>query len=98
MRVLIETDSLLNASPATVSRCGIVYMVSLFCRELAGLICNARMHTQSPEELDFPSTMTNLRTGTWILSGTGVMHNGDTIRENYARSLDTLKVCVCVCV
>ena len=34
MRVLVETDELLNASPATVSRCGIVYMVSLFCRGL----------------------------------------------------------------
>ena len=56
------------------------------------------IHTHSPEELDFPSTMTNLHTGTWIMSGTGVMHNGDTIKENYGRSLDTMKVCVCLSV
>ena len=39
MRVLIETDDLINASPATVSRCGIVFMVSHSCIEYVLSCC-----------------------------------------------------------
>ena len=46
--------------------------------------------TQRPEELDFPATMTNLRSGTWIMSGNGVMHNGLTVLDEYGTSLDRL--------
>lgn len=48
--------------------------------------------SSSPEVLEFPSTMTNIHSGTWIMSGSGVLQNGDTIRENFGRSLDSLRV------
>ena len=48
--------------------------------------------THQPTELDFPSTMTNIRTGTWMMTGNGVMHNGQTIVEDYGQNLDRLKV------
>lgn len=48
--------------------------------------------THSPTELDFPSTMTNIRSGTWMMTGNGVMHNGSTIIEDYGQNLDRLKV------
>ena len=46
----------------------------------------------NPETMQFPSTMTNLTTGTWMMSGNGVMHNGLLVRENFGRSLDSLSV------
>uniref|UniRef100_A0A0K2UFM8 NHR domain-containing protein n=1 Tax=Lepeophtheirus salmonis TaxID=72036 RepID=A0A0K2UFM8_LEPSM len=48
--------------------------------------------THSPSELDFPSTMTNIRSGTWMMTGNGVMHNGTTIIDDYGHNLDKLKV------
>ncbi len=48
--------------------------------------------THSPLELDFPSTMTNLRYGTWMMTGNGVMHNGTTVIDEYGQNLDRLKV------
>src|SRR6218665_3831529 len=48
--------------------------------------------THSPLELEFPSTMTNVRSGTWMMTGNGVMHNGTTILEEYGQNLDRLKV------
>ena len=50
--------------------------------------------THSPEVLQFPSTMTNITTGTWMVSGTGVMHNGSSIRDNLKVNLDSLKVII----
>jgi neuralized-like protein 4 len=52
----------------------------------------------SPTELEFPSTMTNLRSGTWMMTGSGVMHNGTTIIDDYGQNLDRLKVRVTACV
>ena len=48
--------------------------------------------THSPNELEFPSTMTNIRSGTWMMTGNGVMHNGTTIIDDYGVNLDKLKV------
>lgn len=47
--------------------------------------------THCPTELDFPFTMTNVRTGTWMMTGNGVMHNGITVVEQYGLSLDRLQ-------
>lgn len=45
---------------------------------------------QRPEDLDYPATMTNIRSGTWMMTGNGVMHNGITILDDYGTSLDRL--------
>ena len=42
--------------------------------------------------VDFPSTMTNIRSGTWMMTGNGVMHNGTTTIDDYGQNLDKLKV------
>lgn len=48
--------------------------------------------THSPQELEFPFTMTNVRSGTWMMTGNGVMQNGTTIIEQYGLNLDRLQV------
>lgn len=48
--------------------------------------------THSPQELDFPFTMTSVRTGTWMMTGNGIMQNGTTIIEQYGQNLDKLQV------
>lgn len=48
--------------------------------------------THSPTELEYPFTMTNVRTGTWMMTGNGVMHNGTTVIEQYGQNLDRLQV------
>lgn len=52
--------------------------------------------THSPLELEFPFTMTNVRSGTWMMTGNGVMQNGTTIIEQYGQNLDRLQVGDCV--
>ncbi|KAK1889948.1 Neuralized-like protein 4 [Dissostichus eleginoides] len=47
--------------------------------------------THNPNNLDYPATMTNLRSGTWMMTGNGVMHNGTTILDEYGHNLDRLK-------
>ncbi|XP_072315152.1 neuralized-like protein 4 isoform X4 [Eucyclogobius newberryi] len=47
--------------------------------------------THNPVYLQLPSTMTNLRSGTWMMTGNGVMHNGTTILDEYGHNLDRLK-------
>lgn len=49
--------------------------------------------SHSPTDLEYPSTMTNVRSGTWMMTGNGVMHNGSTIIDEYGHNLDRLKVC-----
>ncbi|XP_076042886.1 neuralized-like protein 4 isoform X2 [Oratosquilla oratoria] len=48
--------------------------------------------THSPTDLEYPSTMTNVRSGTWMMTGNGVMHNGTTVIDDYGLNLDRLKV------
>ncbi|KAL7305937.1 hypothetical protein TKK_0001411 [Trichogramma kaykai] len=48
--------------------------------------------THSPTELEFPFTMTNVRSGTWMMTGNGVMHNGTTMIDHYGQNLDRLQV------
>ena len=48
--------------------------------------------SQDPMSLEFPSTMTNIRDGTWMMTGNGIMQNGVTILEEYGQSLDRMKV------
>ena len=45
-----------------------------------------------PEQIDFPSTMTDIDYDTWMLSGSSVMRNGITIMNNYTFDLDKLRV------
>ena len=40
--------------------------------------------SHAPSDLEFPSTMTNVRSGTWMMTGNGVMHNGTTTIDAYA--------------
>ncbi|KAM6184275.1 LOW QUALITY PROTEIN: neuralized-like protein 4, partial [Sarcoramphus papa] len=47
--------------------------------------------THNPAYLQLPSTMTNLRSGTWMMTGNGVMHNGTTVLDEYGHNLDRLK-------
>ncbi|XP_066296523.1 neuralized-like protein 4 isoform X1 [Branchiostoma lanceolatum] len=48
--------------------------------------------SHTPPELEFPSTMTNVRSGTWMMTGNGIMHNGTTVLDEYGHNLDRLKV------
>ena len=59
---------------------------------ISPLLYSPGLTTHSPNELEFPSTMTNIRSGTWMMTGNGVMHNGTTIIDDYGVNLDKLKV------
>ncbi|XP_074025291.1 neuralized E3 ubiquitin protein ligase 4 [Leptinotarsa decemlineata] len=48
--------------------------------------------THSPTDLEFPFTMTNVRSGTWMMTGSGIMHNGTIVLEQYGVNLDRLQV------
>ncbi|KAH1187934.1 hypothetical protein KIL84_015134 [Mauremys mutica] len=43
-----------------------------------------------PEDLEFPNTMTDIDYDTWMLSGTAIMQDGNTMRNNYGCDLDSL--------
>ncbi|XP_024082725.1 neuralized-like protein 4 isoform X2 [Cimex lectularius] len=47
--------------------------------------------THLPTELEYPSTMTNVRSGTWIMTGNGVMRNGTSVIDDYGQNLDKLQ-------
>ncbi|XP_057662897.1 neuralized-like protein 4 [Diorhabda carinulata] len=48
--------------------------------------------THNPVDLEFPFTMTNVRSGTWMMTGSGIMHNGTIVLEQYGVNLDRLQV------
>ena len=56
--------------------------------QLASLIAGVTLI--HPEDLDLPSTMTDIDYNTWMLSGSAVMQDGSTVRNNYKIDLDTL--------
>lgn len=43
-----------------------------------------------PNHLDFPSSATGLKGGSWIISGCSVLRNGRSILEEYGQDLDQL--------
>ena len=45
-----------------------------------------------PEDLEFPNTMTDIDYDTWMLSGSAVMQDGQTIRNGFSCDLDSLSV------
>ncbi|XP_039266317.2 neuralized-like protein 4 [Styela clava] len=48
--------------------------------------------TYPPEALNFPATMTNVRSGTWIMTATGVMVNGVTVVDDYGTNVDNMSI------
>lgn len=44
-----------------------------------------------PEDLCFPNTMTDIDHDTWMLSGTAVMQDGNTVCNDYALNLDKIR-------
>ena len=42
--------------------------------------------THDPSEIDFPATMTNLRSGTIMMSGCGILTNGKVRMEDEMRA------------
>jgi len=48
--------------------------------------------THSPLTLEFPLTMTDISSGTLMMTGQGVMHNGTPLIMNYGENLDELTV------
>lgn len=47
--------------------------------------------TCDPETTKLPSAATNLRHGTWIMSGSSIVHDGTTILELYGSDLSNLE-------
>jgi len=45
-----------------------------------------------PGDFDYPLTMTNVNSGTWMMTGVGIMCNGITVVNQYGVNLDTLRV------
>ena len=45
----------------------------------------------SPDELEFPATMTDLEHSTWLLSGNNVLRNQMFVKSNYPIDLDDIK-------
>lgn len=55
--------------------------------------------THSPNQLTFPATMTNLRSGTIMMSGCGILTNGKGTRREYGEfNLDELREGKCIAV
>ena len=63
-----------------------------FFRQINKLFFSAGVTLIRPEDLEFPNTMTDIDYDTWMLSGSAVMQDGQTIRNGYACDLDSLSV------
>lgn len=51
--------------------------------------------THNPATLQFPATMTNMRSGTTMMSGNGILTNGKGTRREYGEfNLDELRVSI----
>ena len=48
------------------------------------------MTTCNPASLEFPTSATGFREGTWTMSGTSIMKDGHTVIEEYGTDLDQL--------
>ena len=44
----------------------------------------------APEQLEFPGTMTDLGHDIWMLSGSSVLQDGNTVKNGYECDLDKL--------
>lgn len=44
-----------------------------------------------PETLEIPSCAINLRHGSWIMTGSGIVHDGERIVEVYGKDLNDLE-------
>lgn len=44
----------------------------------------------NPSVLDFPSSATNLKEGSWVMSGTSILEDGKSQLEEYGHDLDEL--------
>lgn len=44
-----------------------------------------------PATLEIPSSALNLRHGSWIMTGSGILHDGDRIEEMYGTDLNELE-------
>lgn len=45
-----------------------------------------------PETMEFPATMTNLSSNTWMMSGGSIVQDGVTVIEEYDQNVDDVKV------
>lgn len=45
-----------------------------------------------PETIELPSCAMNLRHGAWVMTGSGIFHDGDRIVEMYGMDLNDLEV------
>ena len=44
----------------------------------------------NPENINLPPSATNLRHGSWIMTGSSIVHDGDPILELYGTDLSNL--------
>ena len=50
-------------------------------------VCDFSLEAAAP----FPSSATELRHGTWIMSGNSILRDGRSVNENYGTDLDKLE-------
>lgn len=49
------------------------------------------MTTLSPNDMEFPPSMADIKSETWIMTDLGLLHNGAKVREDYGKALNKLK-------